>query len=70
MRLAEELAGLGKSGTSSKIYFDMGGFLGLGSTRKSVTSDQIQDVKNDRVVLSLSEADAQKLPAAEDTTQK
>jgi hypothetical protein len=48
----------------------MGGFLGLGATRKSVTSDQIQDVRNDRVVLRLSEADAQKLPAAEDTTQK
>jgi hypothetical protein len=56
----------------SKIYFDMGGFLGLGATRKGVTLDQIQDAKNDRIVLSLSEADAQKLAAADDTgsTQK
>ncbi len=65
-----KIASIRKSGTSSEIYFAMGGFLGLGATRKSVTSDQIQDVKNDRVVLRLSEADAQKLPAAEDTTQK
>ena len=62
-----EIASVRKSGTSSEIYFDMGGFLGLGATRKSVTSDQIQDVKNDRIVLHLSEADAQKLPAARDT---
>ena len=65
-----KIASVRKSGTSSKIYFDMGGFLGIGSTRKSVASEQIQDVKNDRVVLSLSESDAQKLPATEDTTQK
>jgi hypothetical protein len=65
-----KIASIRKSGTSSEIYFAMGGFLGLGATRKSVTSDQIQDVKNDRVVLRLSESDAQKLPAAEDTTQK
>jgi hypothetical protein len=44
--------------------------LGLGATRKSVTSDQIRDGKNDRIVLRLSETDAQKLPAAENTTQK
>jgi hypothetical protein len=67
-----KIASVKKSGTSSEIYFDMGGFLGLGATRKSVTSDQIQEVKNDRIVLHLTEADAQKLPAADDTgsTQK
>jgi hypothetical protein len=67
-----KIASVKKSGTSSEIYFDMGGFLGLGATRKGVTLDQIQDAKNDRIVLSLSEADAQKLPAADDTgsTQK
>jgi hypothetical protein len=67
-----KIASVKKSGTSSEIYFDMGGFLGLGATRKGVTLDQIQDAKNDRIVLSLSEADAQKLPAADDigSTQK
>ncbi len=54
-----------KTGTSSQIFFDMGGFLGLGATRKSVTSDQILDVKKDRIVLHLTEAEAQTLPAAE-----
>ena len=44
----------------------MGGFLELGATRKSVTSDQIQDVKNDRIVLHLTQAEAKNLPAAED----
>jgi hypothetical protein len=63
-----KIASVSKNGTSSEIYFDMGGFLGLGATHKGVTSDQIQDVKNDRVVLRLSEADAQKLPAADDTS--
>jgi hypothetical protein len=57
-----------KDGT---VYFDMGGFLGLGATRKSITSDQIQAVKNDRIELKLSEAEVKKLPAAhEDNTQK
>ena len=65
-----KIASVKKNGTSGEIYFDMGGFLGLGATRKSVTSDQIQDAKNDRIVLKLSEAEAQKLPAAaEDKTQ-
>jgi hypothetical protein len=63
-----KIASVRKNGTSSEIYFDMGGFLGLGATRKGVTSDQIQDVKYDRIVLRLSETDAQKLPAADDTS--
>ena len=53
------------SGTSNQVFFDMGGFLGLGATRKSVTSNQILDVNKDRIVLRLTEAEAQKLPAAE-----
>ena len=53
------------SGTSNQVFFDMGGFLGLGATRKSVTSDQILDVNKERIVLHLTEAEAQKLPAAE-----
>ncbi len=51
-----------KSGASSDVYFDMGGFLGLGATRKHVTPDQIQDVQNDRIVLRLSKAEAENLP--------
>ncbi len=40
-------------------------FADLGATRKSVTSDQILDVNKDRIVLHLTEAEAQNLPAAE-----
>jgi len=64
-----KIAAVKQHGSSSEILFDAGGFLGIGATRKSITSDQIQDVKSDRVVLRLSEADAKKLPAVEDKTQ-
>jgi hypothetical protein len=60
-----KIAAVKQNGTSSEILFDTGGFLGLGATRKSITSDQIQDVKKDRVVLRLSEAEAKQLPAVE-----
>jgi hypothetical protein len=58
-----EIASVKKTSTSSDIFFDMGGFLGIGATRKHVASDQIQDVLSDRIVLRLSEADAKSLPA-------
>ena len=50
------------------IYVDVGGFLGLGETRALIKADQIQDVKDDRIVLKLSEAEAKNLPAAEAET--
>ncbi len=53
-----------KTGASSDIYFDMGGFLGLGATRKHVAAEQIRDVQNDRIILRLSKAEAENLPAA------
>ncbi len=52
-----------KTGASSDIYFDMGGFLGLGATRKHVAAEQVRDVQNDRIVLRLSKAEAESLPA-------
>lgn len=52
-----------KTGASSDILFDMGGFLGLGATRKHATPDQVQDVQKDRIVLRLSKAEAENLPA-------
>ena len=45
---------------------DLGGFLGLGATRTLIKADQIQDVKDDRIVLRLTEAEARNLPAAEE----
>ncbi len=50
-------------GASSDIYFDMGGFLGLGATRRHVAAEQVKDVQNDRIVLRLSKAEAENLPA-------
>jgi hypothetical protein len=43
---------------------DIGGFLGLGESRVHISSDQIQEVKDDRIVLRLTEAEAKNLPAA------
>ncbi len=63
-----KIAAVKKTGASSDIFFDMGGFLGIGATRKHVTSDQVQDVQSDRIVLRLSEADAENMRAAEDTS--
>ena len=65
-----KIASVKQNGSSSELFFDMGGFLGIGATRKGITSDQIQDVQNDRIVLSLSEAEAEKLPAADDRSNQ
>ncbi len=58
-----KIVSLKRIGPSSDIYFDMGGFLGLGATRKHVASEQVQDVQDDRIVLRLSKAQAETLPA-------
>jgi hypothetical protein len=61
-----KIAAVKSNGSSSELLFDMGGFLGIGATRKSVTADQVQDVQKDRIVLRLSEAEAENLPAADE----
>ena len=65
-----KIASVKQNGSSSELFFDMGGFLGIGATRKSITSDQIQDVQNDRIVLRLSQAEAEKIPAADDRSNQ
>ena len=45
---------------------DLGGFLGIGATRTLIKADQIQEVKDDRIVLRLTEAEAKSLPPAND----
>jgi hypothetical protein len=51
--------------TVTELDADMGGFLGFGATRVRITSDQIQEAKDDGVVLTLTEAEAKNLPAIE-----
>ena len=51
------------NGAGSLVYFDTGGFLGLGTTRKHVAVDQVQDLQSDRIILKLVKADADNLPA-------
>jgi sporulation protein YlmC with PRC-barrel domain len=53
-----------ETGTDNKvteIQADIGGFLGFGETRVSVGADKIQELKNDRIVLKLKEAEANDL---------
>jgi sporulation protein YlmC with PRC-barrel domain len=57
---------LKKEGDQSQLYVDIGGFLGIGTTRALISSDQIQEVQDDRIVLRLTEAEAKNLPAADD----
>ena len=52
--------------SDDQIYVDMGGFLGLGETRVLLDDDQIESVKDDRIILKLTEEEAQNLPAAGD----
>jgi hypothetical protein len=54
--------------SGNDVLVDIGGFLGIGATRALIKADQVQDVKDDRIVLKLSEAEAKKLPAAEAET--
>jgi hypothetical protein len=56
-----EVAGIADDGT----YVDVGGFLGLGETRVLLSNDQIDTVQDDRIVLTLTEAQAKSLPAAD-----
>ena len=65
-----KIASVKKTGTSSDIFFDTGGFLGLGATRSTVTSDQVPDILSDRIVLRLSEADAKSLPADDNNSSQ
>jgi hypothetical protein len=58
-----KIASVKRSGASGEIYFDMGGFLGLGATRKHVAGEQVHDVQNDRIVLNLTKDQAETLPA-------
>lgn len=48
-----------------EFYVEIGGFLAIGETRVSISSDEIQEVHEDRIVLRLREPEARNLPAAE-----
>jgi hypothetical protein len=51
------------SGTAGDMIFvDMGGFLGIGETRVELDNDSVAEVKNDRIHIKLTEAEAKSLP--------
>ena len=56
------IASVKRTGASSDIFFDMGGFLGLGATRKHVAAEQVREVQSDRIMLDLNKAQAENLP--------
>ena len=45
-----------------QVYADMGGLLGIGETRVALAGDSIQAVQDDRIVLKLTETEAELLP--------
>jgi hypothetical protein len=55
------------SGTArDQVYADIGGFLGFGATHVRVDGNQVQEVKNDRIVLKLNETEANSLPPVDE----
>ena len=48
----------------TEVYIDTGSFLGIGATRYRVTSEQIQEVKPDGLVLTLKESEVKAVPQA------
>ena len=48
----------------NEFYVDLGGFIALGETRVRVSSDEVREVKDDRLMLRLTEAEARNLPPA------
>ena len=48
----------------TEVYIDTGSFLGIGATRYRVTSEQIQEVKPDGLVLTLKETEVKSVPQA------
>ena len=52
--------------SGDQVYADIGGFLGIGETRVLLTPDKIASVKNDRIVLKLTENEAKNLPSVDD----
>lgn len=50
--------------SGDQIYADIGGFLGIGETRVLLKSADIASVQKDRIDLTLSKEQAEKLPAA------
>jgi hypothetical protein len=53
----------------TEAYIDTGDFLGLGGTRYRVTSDQIQEIKPDGLLLTLKASEIRSLPPGENQKQ-
>jgi hypothetical protein len=53
-----------------QVYADIGGFLGLGETRVLLSLEQIASVKADRIDLTITEAEADKLPDVDATRSR
>jgi hypothetical protein len=46
-----------------ELYIDIGGFLAMGETRISISLDELQEVRDDRIVLRMTEPDARNVQA-------
>lgn len=50
---------------NDQVYADVGGFLGIGETRVLLGTGQIAAVREDRIVLKLTDAETKTLPATD-----
>lgn len=51
----------------TEVYYESGGFRGIGAKHYEITAEQIHQVQGDRVVLTLNEGEAKGLPQVQDT---
>jgi len=51
IRFTRTIVGMNTPGPLNDIYFDMGGFLGIGTARKHFVAEQVRDVKSDRITV-------------------
>jgi hypothetical protein len=51
--------------SGDKVYADIGGFLGIGESRVLLSADQIARVEDERIDLTLTEAQTSTLPPAD-----
>ena len=50
----------------TEVFYQYGGFLGLGAKHYEITAEQIQQVQGNRVVLMLNKSEAEGLPETQD----
>ena len=54
----------------NEIYVTIAGFLALGETTIRILAEELQQIRSDRIVLHLTEAEVRRLPPAESSGEQ